>query len=74
MKKNEFAEIKKMDIKAVAQKVKKMKSEIAGLVIDKNMNKMTNLKLIKNKRRDIAQILTVLKQKNLLKEMEEKNV
>lgn len=73
MKKNDLAEVKKMDIKQIKEKVKKTRTEIAGLVIDKNMGKLANLKAVKSKRRDLAQTLTVLKQKELLEKMEVKN-
>ena len=71
MRKNDLVEIKKMDIKQIEEKVKKTKSEIAALVIDKNMGKLANLKTIQSKRKDIAQMLTIIKQKQLLKELED---
>lgn len=70
MKKTEFVEIKKMDMKALKEKVKKTREEIAGLIIDKNMNKMPNLKSIKSKRNELAKTLTVLKQKYLMEQLE----
>jgi ribosomal protein L29 len=70
MKKNDFAEIKKMDLAALTGKVKKIKEEIKGLVIDKNMNKMPNLKTIKFKRQELAKTLTVMQQKQLLEKLE----
>lgn len=70
MKKTEFVEIKKMDIKALKVKVKKTREEIAGLIIDKNMSKMPNLKSIKSKRNELAKTLTVLKQKYLMEQLE----
>lgn len=72
MKKNEFGEIKKMEIKALQEKVKKIKEEIMSLTLDKNMNKMPNLKLIKSKRNELAKTLTVIQQKQLMMELEEK--
>lgn len=72
MKKTEFAEIKKMDTKALSGKIKKIKEEISDLIIDKNMNKMTNLKSIKTKRNELAKTLTVLKQIQLMESLEEK--
>ena len=72
MKKNDFAEIKKLEIKAVKEKIAAAQKEVVGLVIDKNMSKLTNLRAIKNKRRDIAQMMTVLKQKDLLIKLEGK--
>lgn len=74
MKKNDFAEIKKMDAKALAAKVSKIKEEITHLVIDKNMNKMPNLKTIKFKRNELAKTLTVLQQKTMLEKLEKESV
>lgn len=73
MKKIELAEIKKMDLKSLSERVAKTQKELGDLTMDKNMNKVTNLKAIKNKRKDIAQMLTVLRQKQLLSELEVKN-
>lgn len=71
MKKNEFMEIKKMDFVALNNQVSKLKSEIAKLVLDKSIKKLTNLREIRNKRRDLAQIMTVLRQKQMIKVLEE---
>ncbi|KKR80240.1 MAG: 50S ribosomal protein L29 [Candidatus Daviesbacteria bacterium GW2011_GWA1_41_61] len=73
MKKNNLAEIKKMEVPAIRERVKKIQREVAVLVMDKNTNKLTNLKIIKNKRRDLAQMMTVIRQKNLLAQMEAKS-
>lgn len=70
MKKNNLAEIKKMDIKALAEKAKQIAKEIVSLHIDKNMNKIANLKVVNQKRKDLAQTLTVISQKKLLERME----
>ncbi|MDD2822720.1 MAG: 50S ribosomal protein L29 [Candidatus Daviesbacteria bacterium] len=74
MKKNDFAEIKKMEVKVLSSKALKIKEEIANLVIDKNMNKMPNLKSIKFKRNELAKILTVLQQKQLMESLEKQTV
>ncbi len=66
MKKNDLAEIKKADDKLIKEKVAKLYKEINSFVLDKNMGKMTNKKEIKNRRKDLAQILTVKRQKELL--------
>lgn len=70
MKRNDLAEIKKIDASEIKDKVKKFRKEVAGLVLDKNTGKLANLKNIKSKRRDIAQMLTVLRQKELLEKFE----
>ena len=66
MKRNDFLEIKNLDEKALIVKVNGLKDRIAELVLDKNMNKLKDLKVIFKKRRDLAQILTVLRQKQIL--------
>lgn len=73
MKRNELAEVKKMTIKAVEGKIEEAYHKIERLVMDKNMNKLTNTCEIKNKRRDLAQLLTVMKQKKLLEKLEDQN-
>ena len=70
MKKNNLTEKKKMDVGSLKSEAEKVREEIAGLTMDKNTAKLTNLKAVKNKRRDLAQILTVVKQKQLLQELE----
>lgn len=73
MKKSGLAEIKKMDIKALKEKIKVAKSELVGIVLNKSINKEPNLKAAKAKRLDVAQMLTVLRQKELLSELGEVN-
>lgn len=70
MKKNEFAQIKGLDLKELKGKVKTLSDEIANLNLDKNMKKLKDLKIISKKRKEKAQILTVIKQKELLQELE----
>lgn len=70
MKKQELADIKKGDKKFLTDQVGKIKQEIADLVMDKNMNKLKDLKSIFKKRQNLAQILTVLKQRELVERLE----
>lgn len=72
MKKNDFVQIKGLDPKELNLKVKVIRMEIANLVMDKNMKKMKDLKTIFKKRKDLARVLTVLKQKQLLEELTSK--
>ncbi len=74
MKKNEFVIIKGLSIKELKQKAKIFKKEIADLNMDKNMKKLKDLKSIDKKRKDLAQVLTVLNQKELLAKLEPKAV
>lgn len=71
MKKNEFSQVKGLSIKELIDKTKQIKKEIADLTLDKNMNKLKNLKTISKKRKDLARVLTVIKQKALLEKLEE---
>lgn len=72
MKKTEFIQIKGMDVKELKEKIRSFKKEIADLTLDKNMKKIKDLKSIGKKRKDTAQILTVIRQKELLKALESK--
>ncbi len=73
MKKNELTQIKGLDPKELRNKAKNIKDEIANLVMDKNMKKLKDVKKISKKRRDLAQVLTVMRQKELLAELESKS-
>lgn len=72
MKKQELIDIKKMDPKSIAEKIKKTRKEFDGLQIDKNMGKLSNLKAYRLKKRDLAQMLTILRQKELLDQIKDK--
>lgn len=72
MKKNELMEIKKMDIPALEERIKQIRLEMVDLFLNKSIGKINNTKSLKNKRRDLAQSLTILKQKQLLKQLEVK--
>lgn len=70
MKRNDFVQIKGLDLKELIVKVNTLRGEIANLVLDKNMKKLKNVKMVSKKKKDLAQILTVIKQKELLKKLE----
>ncbi len=72
MKRKDFTEIKLLDKKALIAKVQGLRAEIGDLVMDKQMNKLKDLKLKLKKRKDLAQILTVLRQKDLVEALEVK--
>lgn len=74
MKKNELVKIKRLDLKELKAKQKSFKDEIANLVMDKNMKKLKDLRGISKKRKDLAQVLTILRQKQLLAELESKEL
>lgn len=66
MKKTDFTDVKALDIKTLKSRVKKSKQEIADLHLDKNMNKLKDTNILDKRRKDLAQIMTVLRQKELL--------
>ena len=72
MKKNEFVQIKGLDLKELKAKAKALREEIANLTLDKNMKKLKDLKMILKKKKELAQVLTVIRQKELLQELESK--
>lgn len=72
MKKQALAEIKKMDIKDIEERIKSSNEEMQKLVLDKSINKLTDVKTLRRKRKDIAQISTILRQKELLNQLEER--
>lgn len=70
MKRDQLTEIKGLDLKTLRSRAVSLQGEIADLVIDKHMKKMKDLKMISKKRKDLAQILTVVTQKGLLEQLE----
>lgn len=70
MKRNDFQEIKGLSVKAIIEKIKTTKKELADLVLDKNMSKLKDLKSLSKKRKNIAQMMTVVRQKQLLEQLE----
>lgn len=58
--------MKTLDIEALSAHAVLLRKEMADLVLDKNMNKLKDRKAVAKKRKDLAQTLTVLRQKQLL--------
>ncbi len=71
MKRNDLKEIKTLDEKTLQERVKKAREEVSNMILDKNMNKLTDRKAITKKRDDLAKMLTILRQKQLLRELEQ---
>lgn len=70
MKKNELNQVKGLSLNELREKAKSLRDEIANLILDKNIKKLKDLKMISKKRKDLAQVLTILRQKQLLTELE----
>lgn len=67
-KKLTLAEMKTMDEKALVSKIVSLKADLASMMIDKNINKLTDVKAPVKLKRQVAQLATVLRQKQLIKE------
>lgn len=65
-------EIKTLDIAALVAKAKALRVEINDLVLDKNMNKLKDLKSISKKKKELARVKTVLSQKEMIAKLEPK--
>lgn len=72
MKRNDLTQIKGLDLKELIVKAKFVRKGIADMVLDKNMKNLKDIKIIIKKRKDLAQILTVMRQKELLAKLESK--
>ncbi len=72
MKKKEFVQMKNLDLKELKTKVEVLRKEIANLTLDKNMKKLKDLKMVSKKKKELAQALTVIRQKELLSQLESK--
>lgn len=59
-------------MKELKVKLNSLKKEIADLTLDKNMKKLKDLKLVGKKKKELAQILTIVRQKEMLKVLEDK--
>lgn len=73
MKRNELKELKKQDTKALKIKLLGLQGEIMDLTISKTTGKLANLRQIKTKRGEVAQVLTVIGQKELVEKLEQTN-
>lgn len=67
-KKSDLTEYKNMEEKALIAKIKALKADVATMVLDRNMNKLKDVKAIGKHKKQIAQVSTILRQKQLLKE------
>lgn len=70
MKRVDLTEIKNLTEGEIFKKVVIAREELVDLSLDKNMGKLKDIKAVVKKRRDIAQMLTILRQKQLLGEVE----
>lgn len=72
MKKNDLVQLKELDVRALQSKSKDLKKELGNLILDKNMNKLNDLKALSKKRRELSQVFTILSQKLMVEKLETK--
>jgi len=65
MKKKEMNELKNKDLKALKELAKKVDQEIFKLKMDKRTAKLKNVSSLGQKRRDLAKIKTIIREKEL---------
>ncbi len=71
MKRNDLKEIKTLEINDLRLKIKEAKNKLAEIIMEKSESTKgaKNVKVFFIKRKDIAQMMTVLKQKEMLVEL-----
>lgn len=67
MKKNQLRELKAKDLKELIKMLKEERDELAKILLDLNSNKLRNVSLKKIVRKNIAQIQTLIREKELTK-------
>ena len=72
MKKTELKEIKNMEIKKLANRLKNAKVDLARLFMARaeGSKGSKDVKGVHKKRKDIAQMMTILRQREMLREIE----
>ncbi len=71
MKKKDLVELKIKEVKEIKELLSKKKSELDALLSKLVAGGEKNLKKGKNLKKDIAQILTIIKEKEIIEEMKE---
>lgn len=72
MKKADLKGIKNLEIKDLVKKIKETKTDLGGLVMAKSEpgKGSKDVKAVYKKKKDIAQMMTILRQKEMLVELE----
>lgn len=66
MKKKDIQQIRNKDIKELAAEIAQEKKNLFSLHLDFVQNKLKNVKSLSNKRKDIARMSSILREKELL--------
>ena len=69
MKRSIFAEIKLLKTEEIKKKVNSLRIDLEEAVLNKNMRKLKNVRSVSKIKKDIARVLTILGQKELLEKL-----
>lgn len=70
MKRSDFNELKNLSVSELSKKAALLYKEFSDLVIEKNTRKVKDVKTASKKRKEVAQILTLVRQKTILTDLE----
>jgi len=73
MKRNDFEELKTKNISDLKKKIADLEKQEVNVKLELKMGKLKNVHLLNQKRKDIAQVKTILRQKLYAQEKEAKN-
>ena len=72
MKTEELKKLREKDTKELEGMVVEKKRELANSYANRKASNESNLKIVKNTKRDIAQILTIIREKEIVQNLKEK--
>ncbi len=72
MKTEELKKLREKDTKELEGMVVEKKRELANAYANRKASNESNLKIVKNTKRDIAQILTIIREKEIVQNLKEK--
>ena len=73
MKKNDLIELRKLDIASLQKKVSELKKKLVITKLKIKKGELKNVRAAKNLRRDIAVILTIIREKQILAQLQQAN-
>lgn len=72
MKRNDLATLRQKEVKDLEKMLKEKKAELAKIGVNTALGKEKNVKKAANLRREISQILTIIRESQILKKEEAK--
>lgn len=72
MKKNEITDLKTKTVDELRRQLLDLREEVAKMHTDRTLKKLTSTSLVKNKKKDIARVLTFLSMKQAIENVQSK--